>query len=222
MSAYVFDSETTGDDPPEVIQTAWYKLEEPMLCKILDERIEHFKPSKPITLGALAVHHILDEELADCPPSASFRLPEDCEFLIGHNVDYDWKAIGSPTGLRRICTLALARAFWPHLDSHTQGALIYHIRRSSAKSLLKDAHNALEDVRNCRIILRHILSATKDTVKTWERLWQVSELSRIPKILTFGKHKGMAFSQAPRSYLQWIIKHPDMDEYVKTAAKGAL
>ena len=47
-----------------------------------------------------------------------FRLPEGIEYLVGHNVDYDWKVIGQPE-IKRICMLALCRSFFPALDSHS-------------------------------------------------------------------------------------------------------
>src|SRR6218665_2225992 len=64
----------------------------PLLAGAGGERCEHPNhPKKPIELGALATHHILDEELADCPPASGFSLPPGTEYLIGHDVDYDWQ-----------------------------------------------------------------------------------------------------------------------------------
>ena len=53
-----------------------------------------FKPSEPIGLGAMAVHHIVDEDLIKCPPFTKFQMPkDDVQYLIGHNIDYDIAAI---------------------------------------------------------------------------------------------------------------------------------
>ena len=114
--AIIFDTETTGLDVPEIIEAVWLELRS-LSPLIFGECFEHrYKPSKSIGLAALAIHHILDEELTDCPPSASFNLPEGVQYLIGHNVDFDWAVIGSPN-VRRVCTLNLARAVWPELES---------------------------------------------------------------------------------------------------------
>lgn len=70
--------------------------------------MQRYNPGKPITFGALATHHIMDEELVDCTPVASFTLPGHMDYMIGHNVDFDWEVNGRPE-VKRICTLALAR-----------------------------------------------------------------------------------------------------------------
>lgn len=217
MTAYIFDTETTGMNAPEVVEAAWVKLIKPRVSGFAETFCQRYRPSKPIELGALATHHILDEDVADCPPSSSFSLPADCAYLIGHNVDYDWKAIGSPS-VKRICTLALCRSFWPHLDSHSQSAMIYHLERESAQHLLHAAHAALDDVQNCYLILEHILAASP-TIETWEQLWKVSELARIPKVAPFGKHKGQPIESIPRQYAQWAMRQPDFDPYFLSAMK---
>ena len=81
--------------------------------------MKFYIPGKPITLGALATHHIMDEELVDCPPAASFTLPGQLDYMIVHNVDFDWEVIGKPE-INRICTLVLARKLLPSLDNHSR------------------------------------------------------------------------------------------------------
>src|SRR5690554_237928 len=106
MSALLFDTETTGHKDSEIIEAAWLELSDPVNLTVLATFEQRYRPSKPIELGALATHHIYDEELSGCPPHTDFRLPADTQYLIGHNVDYDWNVAGKPT-VRRICTLAL-------------------------------------------------------------------------------------------------------------------
>ena len=65
----------------------------------------------------------MDEELVDCPPASNFRLPKDLQYLIGHNIDFDWQAVGQPD-VKRICTLALARKVWPEADAFEERAAI--------------------------------------------------------------------------------------------------
>lgn len=186
--AIIVDTETTGFDEPDVIELAWmgplHAFSPP------DESIERrrFKPRKPIALGALATHHILDEELTGEPDwPGSWSPPASTEYIIGHHVDFDWKAIGSPP-VKRICTLAFARSLWPELESHSLGALTYYFSEPrEAKALLRDAHGAARDVELCCRVLVKVLRRLP-TVASWEQLWQASELARVPLRLSFGKY----------------------------------
>lgn len=217
----IFDTETTGFVDAEIIEAAWAKVEwPPSEANIVEQYEARFKPTKAIELGAMSAHHILDEELADCPPSASFVLPDGFDYMVGHNVDYDWDMAGKPD-VKRICTLALARKYLPKLDSHKQSALIYHFYRdvpSTARDMVKNAHSALPDVLNCLIVLVHlikVIEGEQGMIDSWASLWGVSEEARIPEILTFGKHKGDHMRDVPRSYKQWLLRQDDLDPYVR-------
>lgn len=217
MSAIIFDTETTGLDAPEVIEAAWLEID--IDAKPLDVGyMSRHKPSKPISLGAMATHHIRDEDLADCEPSSSFRLPNGVEYLIGHNVDFDWAAIGKPQ-VNRIDVCAMCRALWPEADSHSQGAMLYLLMRKNAREMLREAHNALTDVFNCAAILRHVI-AKAGPFATFEELWQASERMRIPATTPFGKHKGAPIAKVPPDYKRWLLGQPDVDPYLVKALRG--
>lgn len=216
MTAYIFDTETTGMNEPEIIEAAWVGLTDTSV--ITEAYCERFRPSKPIQLGALATHHIMDEDLVDCRPSTEFRLPADMQYMIGHNVDYDWKVAGEPD-VKRICTLALSRHLWPEADSHTQSAMLYLLERERARHLLRNAHAAEDDVRNCWLLLGHIV-ARLGGVADFEALWEASERARIPTHMTFGKHKGMAITDVPADYKNWLLRQPDVDPYLEMALRG--
>ncbi|MGP5445027.1 3'-5' exonuclease [Pseudomonas helleri] len=220
MTAYIFDSETTGLNDPQLVEAAWLKLDSMAGLSIIDQFLARYKPSKPIELGALATSHILDEELADYPSHDTFDLPTDTAFLIGHNVDYDWNVIGQPD-IKRICTQALSRKLWPSADSHSQSAMIYLHYRSEAPALLRNAHAALDDVKNCHRLLMKIVEALSERlgrpVAGGEELWVLSEDARIPTHIGFGKHKGMAFADLPADYKRWLLNQADLDPFVRKA-----
>ena len=210
----IFDTEATGIKEPVLIEAAWLELESIEPFSINNPFVQRYNPGKPITLGALATHHIMDEELVDCPPATSFSLPSDVEYLIGHNVDFDWEVIGKPE-VKRICTLALARKLWTNLDSHNQGALLYYLDRNTAREQLRNAHSALTDVRICAVILDHICQQLN--VKTIEDLYTESEKARIPTTMPFGKHKGLLLTDLPSDYKLWLLGLGDIDSYLKKA-----
>ncbi len=210
----IFDTEATGIKEPVLIEAAWVELASLEPFAVTNPFEQRYNPGKPISLGALATHHIMDEELVDCSPAASFTLPSDVEFVIGHNVDFDWEVIGKPD-IKRICTLALARKVWPDLDSHNQSALLYHLERATAREQLRNAHSALTDVGICAAILKHLCQQLG--VKTIEALYAESEIARIPTTMPFGKHKGMLLADVPKDYKKWLLSQQDIDPFLRKA-----
>ena len=217
LRAIVFDTETTGKKDPELIEAAWVRLSDLTPLTISESFNQRYRPNKTIELGAIATHHILDEELINCPVHTEFQLPPDVAYLIGHNIDYDWNVIGKPN-IKRICTLALARKVWPNLDSHSQSALLYYVDRDHARDKLKNAHSALADVENCAFILDKICSVLK--VTSIDDLYNISENARIPSLMNFGKHKGTAIADIPKDYKEWLLKQIDLDPYLKKALES--
>lgn len=225
MSAYIVDTETTGEEPvPEVIELAVAKLHTNLDFEPYFQGF--FKPERPIWFSAMAVHNILPSELEGHPASALAKahLPADLEYMIGHNVDYDWKALGEPA-CKRICTLALSRWVWPGNRGHSIGALTYalHTDLANARDVLKHAHSAGDDVELCYAILRALLEQEPlKNYTTFEQLYQASEIARIPVYWTFGKFRDKRIEEADAGYLQWCLRQADMDEYVKLACRRAL
>lgn len=223
MVALILDTETTGHNEPEVIEVGYVQINldsgKPLSGPLTFEC--RYKPTKPSLLGALKVHHILDEELEECEPTGSFQLPEGTEYLIGQNIDYDWAAIGKPD-VRRICTLALARTYYPELDSHSQVSLVYHFAkdRREARERIRNAHSALPDVLMCLGNLQHMTQDRLPKYGSWEELWRLSEAARVPKVMPFGKHRGERIARVPGDYKRWLLRQPDVDPYLRRALEG--
>lgn len=219
----IIDTETTDADPEtcEYIEVAYLDIDSNLrqVPLVVNNNFDKFyKPTKAIALGALATHHIHIDTLTNCKPTGSFILPQETTYIIGHNVDFDWKVLGSPD-VKRIDTLALARFFEPTLDSHTQSALLYYIQGEAARGTLKEAHNALADAYICRTILEWLLARYIGEV-TIEQLWGVSEMARVPKVMAFGKHKGEEIVNVPAGYKQWLLKQDNVDPYLRKALGG--
>jgi exodeoxyribonuclease X len=225
MTAIIFDTETTGLDEPEIIESAWMGAkfcasdENPDVIELTFgiPIVKRFKPGKPISMGAMCTHHIMDEDLLGEPPSASFKLPRGLKYMIGHNVDFDWKVAGSPENVKRIDTLSLARRYLPECDSHKLGALTYYINRINARAELQSAHSAETDIMLTGALLSAILERTNVQVQDFETLWELSEQSRVPTVMMFGKHKGMPIAQVPPDYKAWYLRQAVVDPYVARA-----
>lgn len=225
-SAIFLDTETTcaqatDTRPIEVIELAWTRIKSLDQADAVGE-CRRFKPRMPTQFGAIAVHGILMSELEGKPPaeSALEHVPA-AAYWIGHNIDFDWNALGSPPGVKRICTLALARHVFPELDSHTLSACTYYTQGATpeTREKLRLAHSALADVELCVELLEAMLKLKP--CRDLEELWELSEHARVPTIFTFGKFKGLPISAADRGYAQWYRKQPTPDPYMLEAFRRA-
>lgn len=234
-AAVVLDTETTGTgDDDRVIEFACTSpIDAPANICLMNEEIAiadaRFSSDRPISLGAMATHHIIDEDLVGLRPFTGFDTSRGIKYIVGHNIDFDWRMMGRPK-VRRICTLALARSLWPDIDSHSLTAMVYHVSRdkSVARSRVRGAHSAKTDVEMLldvllpEILLKLNPLAETWTQFTWAKLWEISEDARIPTALSFGKHKGVPLGDVPAEYKRWLLKQPDVDPYVAIALKRSL
>lgn len=178
-----------------------------------------------ISFAAMAVHHILEEDIADQPNFGTFTLPNETVYIIGHNIDYDIRAIqtcGVDTShIKAICTLALARLVWPDAEAHNISTLIYMISKGSTKAreMLKGAHRADADIILTANILMHIIY--KLNIQSIEELFAASEDARIPRSINFGKHRGSKIADLPSDYVTWLLRQEDLDPYLKKALENS-
>lgn len=239
MTPIIFDTETTGVDheKDQIIEEAYIELPDtPAAFLAVRNRMQfphhhqRYRATVPISIGAQAVHNIICTDLIGCPDADGYQPPMHVDLWIGHNVDFDWRMAGEPE-IKRICTLALSRFLFPQLDSHTQSAMLYYIGRRNGKEaevreLLRNAHAALDDVRNCSILLRFLLQQAEEkghSVETWAQVLELSDLARIPTVMGFGKHKGTAIvrGQLDPGYVRWYRGQADTDPFYLAAFEKA-
>ncbi|MGE8561796.1 MAG: exonuclease domain-containing protein [Acinetobacter sp.] len=227
MQAIILDTEThTLNGQPIEIAYAPVQINEGKLSldktQIFDQL---YSVDEPISYAAMAVHHILESELVDQPHYTTFTLPSDTTYIIGHNIDYDIRALekcGVDTAnIKAICTLALARLVWPDAEAHNISALIYMITKGSAKArdMIKKAHRADMDIILTANILMHEIHQLK--IQSLEELYKASEDARIPRSINFGKHRGTAIADLPADYMQWLLRQEDLDPYLRKAIENA-
>ena len=221
MNALILDTETHDlNGYPIEIAYAPCSFEQGVLVinqgEVFDE---YFSCPEPIALGALATHHILETDIAEKPSYDTFKMPQGVQYLIGHNIDYDIKAIQKcqpDFTVKGICTLALCRMVWPELP-HTLSAMYYHVMDDLelARKHLRHAHNAKADIYFTGVILKTLVEQLG--IKDMNSLYIMSETARIPKYITFGKHKGTAIKDLDSGYVSWLLKQPDLDPYLRKA-----
>lgn len=241
--AIIYDTETHNKDKPRIIESAYGYVDEAGKLDVDTIRLERFNPGVDIAWGAMATHHILPEDIRDCPPSESFRLPKDVQYVIGHNVAFDMAGAAGcdpvendPKNYKTICTLALGRKAWPEQETFTQSALFYMLHERNGLSLrearefLRNAHSADADIQICNFIFQEIIDwsrpylsripsivgATED-LSLMESLHILSRAAMVPMELSFGKHKGTAPHLVPRDYKQWYMGTESADQGVVIA-----
>ncbi|MDH1800498.1 3'-5' exonuclease [Acinetobacter johnsonii] len=224
MNALILDTETHDlNGYPIEIAYAPCSFEQGALVinqgEVFDE---YFSCPEPIALGALATHHILETDIVEKPSFDTFKMPQGVQYLIGHNIDYDIKAVQKcqpDFTVKGICTLALCRMVWPELP-HTLSAMYYHVMDDLelARKHLRHAHNAKADIYFTGVILKTLVEQLG--IKDMNSLFIMSESARIPKYITFGKHKGTAVKDLDPSYVTWLLRQDGLDPYLVKALKG--
>jgi len=212
MAIIILDTETTDkDEGKRLIQLAYKNMETGEFVN------EYFKPPMPISFGAMAVHHVTNEMVADKKPfdesehkaSVAELLKEN--ILVAHNAPFDIQVLKNE-GLEigeSLDTLRLAR--------HLLKSELYNLqflRYSLDLKVEADAHDALGDV----LVLEALFNYLKNEAKTQfdlssddEVIKKLLELTAMPVLLDnigFGKHKGKPFAdivKEDRSYLQWLF-----------------
>ena len=225
MNALILDTETHDMNgyPIEIahVPCDFNKLG---VLQIVDDLLfgKFYSCPEPISFGAMAVHHIIESDLIGKPSYNTFRLPQGVTYLIGHNIDYDIKAIqkcDNSIQVKGICTLALSRMVWPDAP-HNLSALYYMIAGGTdqTRKELRNAHNAAADIMFTATILRELIKLTG--IKDMQSLYLLSEKARIPTKMTFGKHSGMLIKDVPADYKTWLLKQSDLDPYLRKALEA--
>lgn len=222
MTALIIDTETDQARDPRPIQVATID----MLTG--EEWVKYFNSSRPISPFTTQIHGITDGDVAGLEifELAKFAVPD---YLIAHNARFDWRVIGSPE-VKLICTVQLARLAFPEWDSYKQGRCIEQlfasegeIGQKKAFNLTQKAHDALGDVRMCHIIYHACCERLGVAHDDFAKMHEISEngtktnftkrkRSQKPLIsafevttMPFGRHKGMAMADMPKSYVKWLL-----------------
>ena len=226
MNALILDTETHDMNgyPIEIahVPCDFNKLG---VLQIVDDLLfdKFYSCPEPISFGAMAVHHIIEADLINKPSYNTFRLPQGVTYLIGHNIDYDIKAIqkcDNSIQVKGICTLALSRMVWPDVPAHNLSALYYMIAGGTdqTRKELRNAHNAAADIMFTATILRELIKLTG--IKDMPSLYLLSEKAKKKKKMTFGKHSGMLIKDVPADYKTWLLKQSDLDPYLRKALEA--
>lgn len=213
---FVADTETTGVDAnAKACEVGWIEIDEDF--NILSERESILDPETFISPGASGVHGLVNADCEDYPtieeffsvddPSCFGKKIEGPVVLIGHRISFDVRFLGPYIEdlQQELCTLRWARKLYPDADNHQLSTLIFALNLPRSAG----AHRVMADVYSAMHLAKHICERTGMGLRD---LAEASQGAMEIKHCPFGKHKGLQFSEIPRSYLQWMQREmKDLD-----------
>jgi len=186
---------------------------------------DRFKPREKISFASMGVHHITEEDVADCD-DISERAPKLIEilntahYLLGHNLMFDMEVIereifNGPCEIKKIDTLRLAKHAWD-LPEYKLASLRYRFSLPVLKEGVQ--HSAAFDAY---LTLGLTLEAAhKLGIETWDELYEKAKSPIIIKKMSFGKHRGEVVADAfeqDKGYFRWLwkqdfahVEYPDL------------
>lgn len=232
MIIRVVDLETTGMAAPDAApcEVAWVDLraiDNAWEIDLFSMRSLLCNPSRQIPPEVSAVHHIVDEDVADkmfwTEALAACAAKDDPLFrpsaFAAHNAKFErqWLTRDVVGEAPVICTYKCALRAWPDAPSHSNQSLRYWLKPAGLdREIAAVAHRALPDAYVTAFTLIELLK-----MLTIEQLVSISsEPALLPKV-RFGKHAGKAWGDVPSDYLQWCLRQ-DMDEDVIFTARHEL
>jgi len=222
-----FDTETTDIQSKDIVQLAFVTSDGKQFN-------EYFKPEQVIAFGAMAVHHLTPEFLAD-KPAFKTRMIEDSSSLtlfseislveylnslaqeyiwVAHNAEFDMEVL-KKKGVeipKYICTLKVARNILGEdegkrdLESYSLQYLRYYLGLYKKENIETEvmAHDALGDV----IVLKNLFEYLKEKSSlSVENMMLISEEPQFMRTVPFGKYGGSSLEdlvKIDREYLEWL------------------
>jgi len=210
MNIIFLDTETTDLENPRLVQLAYKHASSGDIVN------EYFKPPVPITYGAMAVHHITNEIVADKPSFSGsayqltlIEVARD-SVIVAHNAKFDISTLKNEdiTVTNFIDTMRVAQ----HLISSDRYSLQF-LRYFLNLNVTGAAHDALGDVLVLEALFNYLVSQAKNKYSfssEQELVQKMIELTNAPLLIdvfTFGKYKGRLIKEIleeNRSYLEWL------------------
>lgn len=197
-TALIIDTETDQGGDPRPIQVATINVATGF------EWMKYFNSGRSISPIVIKVHGITDDDVADCErfELEQFALPE---YLIGHNVRFDWRVIGRPSA-KLICTVRLARVAFPEWRYYGQSKCIEQLLgKEQAHEMTIAAHDALGDARMCYLLYKACCTRLQIEPTDFAAAHKISNSAHPVSKMPFGKHKGKLIKGVPISYVKWML-----------------
>lgn len=217
MRILFFDTETTGNTENDRLCQLGVKergVAEPVVNAT-------YKPPLPVSIEAMAVHHITEKMLVGRPafmeaqeyPTLKTLIEDPDTIVVAHNAPFDVAMLTKEgiTPAQYICTYKVARA----LDTQEKISQykLQYLRYLLGIEIDAVAHDAWGDVLVLEALFERLLLKLIESKGSEEAaLAEMIAISARPILFTtlrFGKHNGKRIedvAQEDRDYLQWLLK----------------
>jgi exodeoxyribonuclease X len=167
-----------------------------------------------------AIHHLINDDLKGAPAlQEALERFKGATVYVAHNAKFERSFFGAQFG-PWVCTFKGAVRVWPEAPGHSNQTLRYWLGLIDVMGVERakiSPHRALSDVIVTGGIMHRLMAqASFADLKAW------AEVPALLPRISFGKHRGKKFSDLERSYVDWLLKQPDMDEDVKHSARESL
>lgn len=212
----VIDLETTGQGFADggVVEIGWQDLARDAAgaWSLVGEPGARFvNPGNPISPETSAIHHIVDEDVAQAPPwhvvapeILQASPPARFTALAAHRAAFEQRwCLPALTGRTPwICTYKCALRLWPEAPTHSNQGLRYFRRPEGLdRATSLPAHRAGPDAYVTAHLLRDMLAlATLEKLLAWSA--EPALLPRVP----FGPHRGRSWRDLDEAALDRIIR----------------
>jgi exodeoxyribonuclease X len=217
------DTETTGLEDGRLVELYADNGEE--------RACDRFKPPVPISIEAMATHHITEKMVENYPPfagSVAFGILTGMVsegIIVAHNAPFDIGVLereGVKVG-EYIDTKRIAQRLLPDFPSHSMQYLRYAI----GLEVEAEAHSAAGDVKVLKAVFSELVLLMRennpgmdeddavDTMCVW------THEPVLLKTISFGKHRGKTWEQVAKEapdYIEWVMRQ-DFDGDVRHTAK---
>ncbi|WP_425995681.1 DNA polymerase III subunit epsilon [Caulobacter sp. DWR1-3-2b1] len=213
----VIDLETAGSSAQDVCEVGWQDVvaEPDGRWSLSEERgALLINPGRPISPATMAVHHILDADVADAPfwrdaaPSV-LQPPGGVLALAAHRASFEQNFCRPRLtgGARWICTWKCALRLWPHLPSFSNQMLRYErMPEGLIQAIGLPAHRAMPDAYVTAHHLRDMLNqASLEQLLEWS-----AEPGLLPRMPT-GPERGRSWESLASERLIALSRDRDAD-----------
>ncbi len=215
-----FDVEATGVDAEDRLCQIAYRATDAGS----DVQAYYFKPPVPIKIGAMAVHHITEEMVADKPVFVDSPLHAELKdrfetkghIFVAHNAKYDIGMMAKEgiAANASIDTLKVAKYVY---EGAMESYSLQYLRYALGITVEATAHDARGDV----MVLERLFYTMLEKMMNDHNLSQDSAIDKmiewtetpmLIKYFMFGKHKNKTFAEVAAEdpgYLQWLLNEKE-------------